>query len=134
MDVETAITLASTAAGSAATEAGRSAWESLVSLARRITGRPANPEDPASPEETEADRDALVGRIAEHARADDGFAAQLCQWAAEHRASLQLTRDESAVHNTISSGARVTGTVIQARDIHGGITIGGGDPDPRDRG
>jgi hypothetical protein len=123
MDVETALSLANTAAGSAATEAGRAAWQSLVTLARRITGRPATAEaEPEQPEE--ADPDALVGQIADHARADAVFAAELCQWATEHRAALQLTRDESTVRNTISHDAKITGPVIQARDIHGGISFG----------
>jgi hypothetical protein len=126
MDVETAIALANTAAGSAATEAGRAAWQSLVTLARRVTGRPATAEaEPGEPGEPgEEDPAVLVGQIAGRARADADVAAQLCQWATDHRAALQLTRDESTVHNTISEGAKNTGTVIQARDIHGGISFG----------
>jgi hypothetical protein len=118
MDVETAITLASTAAGSAATEAGRAAWESLVSLARRVTGRPAPESEPEAEDPT-----VLVGRIADHARDDADFAAQLCQWAADHQASLHLTIDQGKVQNTISPGAQISGKVIQAGDIHGNITL-----------
>jgi hypothetical protein len=124
MDVETAIALANTAAGSAATEAGRAAWQSLATLARRITGRHASPQPGPEPDPSPDDHpEAVVSRIADHARADADFAARLCEWAAEHRATLQLTRDESTVHNTIARGAQINGAVIQARDIHGGVSF-----------
>lgn len=130
MDVEAAIALATTAAATAAsgaaTEAGRAAWESLVGLARRLTGR-AGPQPPESAQSAQSAGSAesaadLVARIAARARADREFAAALCQWADTHRAAL--TVDQSTVHNEISGTATVQGPVIQARDIHGGISFG----------
>lgn len=121
MDVETAIALANTAAGSAATEAGRTAWESLISLARRVTGRPAATD--AEPDPETEDPTVLVGRIADHARDDADFAAQLCQWATEHQSALHLTINQGKVQNTIAPGAQISGKVIQAGDIHGNITL-----------
>lgn len=130
MDVEAAIALATTAAATAAsgaaTEAGRAAWDSLVGLARRLTGlsgragpQPPQPPEPAEPAEPAAD---LVARIAARARENREFAAALCQWADTHRAAL--TVDQSTVHNEISGTATVQGPVIQARDVHGGISFG----------
>lgn len=142
MDVETAITLASSAAsaaaGGAATAAGENAWRSLVALARRAVGAPpaapaapgrgseARPADALGPDAVDpADGDAvhvLNARIAERARADEEFAAELCRWAEEHRAAVEIDRS-GEVHNTVSGEARVDGPVIQARDIHGGIHL-----------
>ena len=139
MDLEAALTLATAAAGGAATAAGQSAWQSLLALARRATGRepagqaagvePAGTADPVGsvdPEDGEAVR-VLIGRIAERARADEDFAGELRHWAETHRAVIQLDRshrsDDSQVHNTVSGNAKIEGTVVQARDIHGGINL-----------
>ncbi|WP_326691216.1 MULTISPECIES: hypothetical protein [unclassified Streptomyces] len=139
MDVEAALALATTAAasaaGGAATAAGQSAWESLLSLARRVTGRGAVGEGGAAGEARGAageltsvdpgDADqvrVLTGRLADQARADEEFAALLRGWAERHAPALHAERSE--VHNTISGPAQVNGPVIQARDIHGGINPG----------
>lgn len=134
MTVDTALALVSAAAGGAATEAGRHAWESLAALARRVTGgaEPGNGDaGPADPGDEEAVR-VLTARLAEHARADAGFAAELCDWAAAHHAVLTQFQTQfqdevhgrGDVHNAVSEGATVSGTVVQARDISGGITFG----------
>ncbi|GAA2077071.1 hypothetical protein GCM10009801_32930 [Streptomyces albiaxialis] len=154
MDVEAAAALvaaAGTAVGTgAASAAGESAWQSLVSLARRATGRaPGGQEDAADPggrvpDGDVSDGEALDGvvdgevldapdaatarefaaRLRQRADQDAEFAARLCEWAETHRATIEATqlRDESVVENKIV-GSRVTGPVIQARDIHGGITL-----------
>ncbi|PJE99527.1 hypothetical protein CUT44_03140 [Streptomyces carminius] len=140
MDVETALALATAAAsaavGGAATEAARRAWESLADLVRRATGRGAAdgadggaeddaPDDAVLP----ADPEALTGRIVRLARTDEEFADRLCRWAATHgdgvRADVRLTGTDRSrtVHNTVSGGATVGGPVVQADEIHGGITF-----------
>ncbi|GAB2792426.1 hypothetical protein [Streptomyces daliensis] len=124
MDIDAAVTLASAAAGGAATAAGQSAWQSLVSLVRRDGRTPAPDEpDPASvdPSNEDAVR-VLVGHIADRARDDEAFAADLIRWAEAHRASIQVDRSE--VHNTVSGNAKISGNVIMARDIQGGINLG----------
>ncbi|HZG04517.1 MAG TPA: hypothetical protein VE546_13240 [Streptomyces sp.] len=122
MDVETALALASAAAGGAATEAGRHAWESLVALVRRATGR-GGAEDPAVPDGADGteDPEAVTGRIVHLARTDEDFADRLCRWAETHRAALRI--DGGQVHNTVSGSATVHGPVVQTGEIHGGITF-----------
>jgi hypothetical protein len=128
MDVESALSLisgaASAAVSGAATAAGQKAWQSLLTLAGRATGR-ADLADQRAVEEvdpTDAETvNVLTGRIAERARADAAFAEELCGWAEDHRAVIQVDRAE--VHNTISGDARISGPVIQARDIQGGISL-----------
>lgn len=129
MDVNTALTLVSAAAAGAATEAGRQAWQSLISLARRISGRPDAASAPLAatsevdPGDAEAVR-VLHGRLAAHAREDAAFAVELCRWAETHRVALQL--DQSQVHNTIADTAQISGPVIQAHTITGDLTFGSG--------
>ncbi|MBO8198130.1 hypothetical protein [Streptomyces smyrnaeus] len=131
MDVAAALTLAGTAAaaatGGAASAAGQSAWESLLSLVRRVGGRRADGElqdgrltavDPADGEQVRA----LTGWLGEQARADEEFAALLCGWAERHAPVLRA--EHSEVHNTVSGSAHINGTVVQARDINGGINLG----------
>ncbi|MGP4114031.1 hypothetical protein ACTWP5_24365 [Streptomyces sp. 4N509B] len=143
MDVDTAIALATAAAGGAANGAGGTAWESLVSLFRRATGRSAPDADTdtgddtadtadgvaddtataPTPEAASEDPRVLVARIEDRARADEDFAAALRQWAQEHQGALQTTTNRDTVHNTVAHGAQISGTVIQARDIQGNITL-----------
>ncbi|MBO8190766.1 hypothetical protein ITI46_03505 [Streptomyces oryzae] len=131
MDVEAALALATTAAsaaaGGAATAAGQSAWESLLSLVRRVGGRRRDGEseegrlsavDPADSEQVRV----LTGWLGEQARADEEFAALLRGWAERHAPVLRA--EHSEVHNTVSGSAQVSGPVIQARDIQGGINLG----------
>ncbi|KAB8168762.1 hypothetical protein FH609_007435 [Streptomyces sp. 3MP-14] len=117
MELESAIALVTAAAGSVATEAGRHAWESLMSLTRRITGRA----DPVVPDDEESVR-VLVGEISDRAEADEEFADQLRDWAATHQPALDAQR--STVHNKVGGNAQVSGPVIQAQNITGPITFG----------
>lgn len=137
MDVDSALALAATAAASAASEAGRQAWQSLVSLARRATGRgpgeplPADPatgpDDPVpAGDDPAAVRTLQLRLVTDQARRDPDFAAQLCQWAARHQAALQGQRvdaEHGQVHNRIGDGARIQGPVIQTGNVTGGINL-----------
>lgn len=119
MELESAIALVSAAAGSVATEAGRHAWESLLSLTRRITGR-AQPVD-VDPADDESVR-VLVGRITDRAEADEEFADQLRDWARTHQPALDARN--GVVHNRISGQAQISGPVVQAQNITGPIMFG----------
>jgi hypothetical protein len=127
MDAAAATALISAAAGSVATEAGRHAWESLLTLMRRVSGRgqdadASGPEDAADPADERQVRE-LTGRVLDRAGRDEAFAAALEQWVATHRATLMTATGD--VHASIASGAVVHGHVVQARDIHGGVRFGG---------
>ncbi|WP_369199541.1 hypothetical protein [Streptomyces sp. PU-14G] len=131
MDIDAALSLATTAAsvaaGSAAGAAGQSAWESLLSLVRRVGGRrPDGVPDEDGPAAVDPSDEGqvrvLTGWLGEQARADEEFAALLRGWAERHAPVLRAERSE--VHNTVSGTAHVSGPVIQARDIHGGINLG----------
>ncbi|PGH51991.1 hypothetical protein CRI70_03815 [Streptomyces sp. Ru87] len=63
-------------------------------------------------------------RRADH---DPALARELEDWARRHAPALGVTGEEGAVHNTVSGDARITGPVVQARDISGGISFGGPD-------
>ncbi|WP_326599601.1 hypothetical protein [Streptomyces sp. NBC_01803] len=116
MDVASAVALVSVAAGSAATEAGRQAWESLVALTRRLSGRgDPDPGDEAAVRE-------LTVRVDEEAGADGEFASELVRWAEAHQGALVR---QTRVENVISGNATVHGPVIQTHTIHGGLHFGG---------
>ncbi|WP_053170733.1 hypothetical protein [Streptomyces sp. SBT349] len=119
MTLEAALALVSTAAGGAATEAGRVAWDSLMSLTRRVVGR-GEPEA-VDPADATAVRE-LTERISTRAAADEGFADDLRGWAEEHRAALTVT--QTRVENVISGQAQVQ-NVIQTGTIQGDIRFGG---------
>ncbi|WP_052851741.1 hypothetical protein [Streptomyces avicenniae] len=123
MDIDAALALVSTAAGSVATAAGQHAWDALLSVVRRVTGRGAGslddgPVDPAD----EGQVQALTGRIAERARTDAVFADALLGWAADHRRALTAVTGDT--HNSIAGGAVTNGPVVQLRDVHGDVTFG----------
>ncbi len=118
MTVEAAIALVSAAAGSVATEAGRHAWESLLSLTRRLTGR-ASPE-PVDPGDDGAVR-VLTGRIADRAATDEEFARELRAWAERHRGVIGVA--QTRVENVVSDHAQVQ-NVIQTGAVHGDIRFG----------
>lgn len=71
------------------------------------------------------DQEAEVGQLAEvldrAGRDDPDFAGRLRELWTEAR--TELTADRGGVINEVSGD--VSGTVVQARDIHGGINIGG---------
>jgi hypothetical protein len=112
------------AANSAANEAGRQAWESLLALWRRVRGSEAleTVEDPANPEQVQV----LTGEVTEEYRRNSAFASELTQWAQQF--SLTTESDHSASHNTIFGNARINGPVVQARDVSGPIAFGNQTP------
>ncbi|MEW2222636.1 hypothetical protein AB0939_25600 [Streptomyces sp. NPDC006990] len=103
MEAATALRLVGTAAASAACgaadAAGQSAWESLLSLVRRVGGRRGDP--------GEGQVGALTCWLDEQARDDEEFAALPCGWAARHAPALRAERSE--VRNTVAGSARVRG-------------------------
>lgn len=116
------------AATSAGSEAGRQAWDALVSLARRAVGRSGavtegEPDEdlPADPADGEQVR-VLTGRLVALAESDPHLLQELESWA--RRYDIALTSDHSSVTNTVSGNARVQGPVIQGRDFQGPITFG----------
>jgi hypothetical protein len=103
------------AVGSASDDAGHQVWQGLVALVRRIRHRPEQAEiEPAHPE-------ALARTLLDAAQREPGFEAELRAWL--HMAKAANTTAEGCVTNTIAPGARVTGNVVQARDIDGPITF-----------
>ena len=118
--------------GSAAAEAGKSAWAGLVRLVRS-----AFPDHAAVAEAAEQltpaagpdqgnppDRNAVIDLSAELvglARSDAGFDGALREWL-ERAGSLSI--DGGVTTNVISDGATVHGNVVQARDV-GSISFGG---------
>jgi hypothetical protein len=109
----------------AAGQAGQQAWTALAALATRLAGR-----DSAEAQAIEAARAGtpdparLARLLARRADADPGFGTGLLDWLADTQALL------TAGHGTINQvNGQVSGTVIQARDVFGGIRLGG-PPDP----
>jgi hypothetical protein len=113
----------------AVNEVGRQTWTTLTDLVRRTFGgrdrsRPMravaeldlHPDDPARLEE-------LAGALAAAAELDPDFAADLRQWLSD------AGQPAGDVTNVIGGSAKIRGTVVQARDIHGSITFG--DPGSR---
>lgn len=116
---------------SAAGEAGKSAWEGLVGLARRAFGH--GPQAEAALRGTEeGDRDAaldLAGRLVQSAAADPELDGLLRSWIARAREAPGTGN----VTNNFGGNARVHGDVVQARDI-GTVNLGrdrrSPDPEP----
>jgi len=114
-------------------EAGRQAWDALVRLVGRA-GKPeaegsvtapgavlaelqAHPGDPARAE--------AAGRALEWlAGVDPAFAAALQEWWA---GTDRLVREGDSGNANVIQG-NVHGGVVQARDVHGPISFGGGQP------
>lgn len=118
-----ALTVATKAAEGIA-EGGKAAFAALVSLVRRrFRGHPsaevalADAEsDPADEMRIHSLRDALARQAAD----DPDFAAELRRlWQQLHP---HLIADDSGVINHVSGP--VAGNVVQARDVHGGISFG----------
>lgn len=118
--------------GSAAAEAGKSAWAGLVGLVRsafpdraavaeaaeRLTPGGAPGQNAAPDQNAVLD---LSSELVGLARSDAGFEGALREWLGRAGA---LAVDGGVTTNVISDGATVHGNVVQARDI-GSISFGG---------
>lgn len=103
-------------------EAGVQAWASLTGLVRKAFHRTAPEEalDVSSPPETEEQARTLAGALLDLMRTDPEFAAALRDW---YGGVAQVGGGN--VENVIQGDAHVRGPVVQARDIHGSISLGG---------
>jgi hypothetical protein len=113
-------------------EAGKQAWDALV----RLVGRARRPEAQAAVEPGAAlaelqghpgdsARAEAAGRVIDGlAAADPEFAAALREWRA---GTDRLIREADAGNVNVVRG-NVHGGVVQARDVHGPISFGGGQP------
>ena len=112
----------------AAGQAGQQAWTALAALATRLLGR-----DSAEAGAIEAARAGtpdpvrLASLLASRAGDDPGFAGELQEWLADAQVLLAAGHVTS---NRVTG--EVSGTVIQAGDVFGGISLGGPlrPPDP----
>ncbi|MEU6809395.1 hypothetical protein ABZ920_10375 [Streptomyces sp. NPDC046831] len=115
-------------AGGTAGAAGEQLWTSLLNLVRRRSPDAAAHDGGELTALTEgADRADRAAELAEaltlRARQDPAFAEALAAWRREADA-LEGTRSGAGdVRNVVSGGTQ--GTVVQARDVHGGINLGG---------
>ncbi|WP_030670477.1 hypothetical protein [Streptomyces cellulosae] len=115
-------------AGGTAGAAGEQIWTSL----RNLVGRRSSAGEPNHESELTALAEAadsaerateLAEALALRARQDPAFAEALAAWRREAEA-LEGTRTGSGdVRNVISGGTQ--STVVQARDVHGSINLGG---------
>ena len=115
MDPISVSTLVGLITQSAAGEAGKSAWEGLAGLARRVFDRP-NDGAAALERAKEGDQDSaldLAGLLVQRAAADPHFAGLLRIWMIQtHQAGAS-----GSLTNAIGGNARIRGNVVQARDI-----------------
>ncbi|AGP57546.1 hypothetical protein [Streptomyces rapamycinicus] len=109
-------------------EAGRRALESFGTLVRRVLrrgeGEPAGGPDPepvAIPYDDDARLRQLADLLVERARRDPEFGRDLAAWMREHG---EPAGQAGTVNNRIGGNARITGPVVQARDINGPISFG----------
>ncbi|MBE1489022.1 hypothetical protein [Plantactinospora soyae] len=106
-------------------EGGRSAVQSLISYVReRFRDRPVERAvvDVAFREQpTPAALSRLADLLGQESGADPAFAEEFrSRWVRAHAA---VTVEQGGVVNSVSGD--VSGNVVQARDVHGGINLGG---------
>ncbi|MFI7538457.1 hypothetical protein [Streptosporangium sp. NPDC049376] len=109
--------------GGAAGEVGKSAWTSLVTLARNRFGGDSGEVAAleAAPGGTTGQAKEITGILIDRATADPAFADELAAWAQE---TAKVVRQSHDVSNTIGGDATIHGTVIQAGDVFGSINLG----------
>lgn len=101
-------------------EAGKQAWSGLTSMVGRLFGRSSSQAvkqvegNAATPETIETLAEALTAE----ADSDTVLTAALREWMLDTERALDQSGN---VSNTISGN--VHGSVVQARDIHGGINL-----------
>ncbi|MFB7916155.1 hypothetical protein [Streptomyces sp. NPDC056061] len=114
-------------AGGTAGAAGEQMWTTLRNLVRRRSSDREPHDDEFTALAGAADSaeraTALAEALALRARQDPAFAEALAAWRREAEA-LEGTRTGAGdVSNAVSGGTQ--GTVVQARDVHGSINLGG---------
>jgi hypothetical protein len=125
MDTSVLAQVLAALAQGAAGQAGQQAWTALAALAGRILGPDAAETTAIEAARTAApDPARLAGVLAGRAGTDPGFAAALQDWLTGTRALLAAGNTTTVNQVT----GQVSGTVIQARDIDGGIRTGPPDP------
>jgi hypothetical protein len=107
-------------------EAGKQLWEKFTGVVKGAFGRTA-PEVSAAREleAGNADRgqvEALAQVLAAQSERDPELAEDLRAWIAEVE---QRSPNGGDVTNIISGNAKVRGNVLQTRDVHGNINLGG---------
>jgi hypothetical protein len=104
----------------AAGQAGQQACTALSALVTRLLG-PGSAEAGAVEAARVGNHDParLAGLLAERAEADSVFAGELLEWLA----GAQSVLTAGGTVNTVSG--QVSGTVVQARDVRGGIRLSG---------
>jgi hypothetical protein len=120
MDTAVLTHVLSALAQGAGGQAGQQAWTALAALTGRLPGRQAAGTEAVEAARANTGDPAAAGHLAGKAAADPGLAAALGDWLAGTQALL------TAGHTTLNQvhGA-VSGTVIQAGDVFGGIRLGG---------
>jgi hypothetical protein len=101
---------------------GEQLWDSLSSFVRRVFGRRSTSVEAVKrlserPGDEDSIRALAQALVADSAR-DPQAAARLRHWVAE--AEMRISQDG---HVTNSMSGEVSGKVVQARDIRGGITF-----------
>ncbi|WP_213453511.1 hypothetical protein [Rhizomonospora bruguierae] len=132
MDPVTAGVLAATVvplASGAAGEAGKQAWNSLLTAFRRRFGRDAaaSVENAITAGET-ADAESVMGEVVRSAESDAEFAGWLQEWI---RDAAPLAQRHTAVRNVVAGQAEIGGGLVQAHTINGAVTFGA-QPTPRE--
>ncbi|PRY02583.1 hypothetical protein [Allonocardiopsis opalescens] len=126
MQIELITAAVTAAAGGVAGEAAKQAWTALTGLVRRAFGERGTEtvalEAVAEQAAGGAVDEVAVRRLAMllqlQAEADPAFGRELDAWVRGDARPLLRTGDGD-VANTIERGARIGGSVVQARDIHG---------------
>ncbi|WEO94264.1 hypothetical protein A6P39_009680 [Streptomyces sp. FXJ1.172] len=121
---ELLMALASGTAGAA----GEQIWTSLRDLVtrRRPGGEPGAQSELTALAEAPGDAQRaaeLAGVLAHRARQDPAFAEALAAWRQAAEALEGARTGSGEVRNVVSGGTQ--NTVIQARDVHGSINLGG---------
>jgi hypothetical protein len=105
----------------AAGQAGQQAWTALAAMATRLLGRDSAETTAIEAARAETpDPARLATLLARRACDDPGFAGELQEWLAGTQALLTAGNVTS---NQVTG--QVSGTVIQAGDVFGGISLGG---------
>ncbi|WP_031223615.1 hypothetical protein [Streptomyces roseochromogenus] len=115
-------------AGGTAGAAGEQIWTSLRDLVRRrhSGGEPGDEGELTALAEAPGNEQRateLAEALARHARQDPAFAQALAAWRREAEALEDTRTGAGDVRNVVSGGTQTT--VVQARDVHGSINLGG---------